>query len=75
MKKVIQIENMHCQHCQMRIEKALNSIQGVNARVDLKKKQAVVTLETDGPDSQWIHAIEEAGYSVSEISERKGIFR
>lgn len=36
MDKRIIIEGMSCSHCTGRVEKALNSIEGVSAKVDLK---------------------------------------
>lgn len=61
---VLQIEGMTCSHCQMRVEKALKSVPGVeSAHVDLAKKQAVVTGIADR--SALVTAVEEAGYSVA----------
>lgn len=74
MKKVIGIEGMTCGHCQMRVEKALNAVDGVKAKVDLNKKSAVV--ETDGTISDDVlkKTVEEAGYTVTSIEEKKGLF-
>ena len=38
--KTIYIEGMHCSNCSDRVQNALNSLSQVNAKVDLKKKQA-----------------------------------
>lgn len=75
MKKTIKIEGMSCGHCQARIEKALNSIDGVVAKVDLKKGQATVRLEAVVSDVDLTRAVEEAGYTVTAITESKGLFR
>ncbi len=74
MKKIIQVEGMTCGHCQARVEKALNAVAGVKAKVDLKKKTA--TVETDGSvtDDVLKGAVEEAGYTVTSIEEKKGLF-
>lgn len=32
MKKIMEIKGMTCEHCQARVEKALNSIDGVEAK-------------------------------------------
>lgn len=74
MKKIIGIEGMTCGHCQARVEKALNAVAGVKAKVDLNKKSAVV--ETDGSISDELlkQTVEEAGYSVTSIEEKKGLF-
>ena len=75
MKKTIKIEGMSCGHCQARVEKALNSIDGVAAKVDLKKGQATVRMETAVSDADLTRAVEEAGYTVTAIDESKGLFR
>ncbi len=74
MKKIIKIEGMTCSHCQARVEKALNAITGVDAKVDLKKKAAVVSLDSDISDSVFKDAVSEAGYEVVSIEEKKGLF-
>lgn len=74
MKKIIKIGGMSCAHCQARVEKALNAIAGVDAKVDLKKEQAVVYLEKDLEDEKLKEAVTEAGYEVISITEKKGIF-
>lgn len=59
------VEGMSCGHCSARVEKALNAIEGVSAKVDLGAKTASVTY----PDSVTIDALKaavtDAGYSVT----------
>lgn len=74
MKKIIEINGMSCGHCQARVEKVLNAIEGVEAKVDLKKNRAVVTLSTNVDDQTLSNAVTEAGYEVVSISEKKGLF-
>lgn len=74
MKKIIKIEGMSCAHCQARVEKALNAINGVDAKVDLKKNAATVNLVSDVSDEVFKEAISEAGYEVVSIEEKKGLF-
>lgn len=74
MKKLITIEGMHCEHCQARAEKALNAMEGVEAKVNLKNKQATVTLSRDIPDEEFAKVIEDAGYQMVSIKEKKGLF-
>lgn len=74
MKKLITIEGMHCEHCQGRVEKALNAMEGVEAKVNLKNKQATVALSRDIPDEEFAKVIEEAGYQMVSIKEKKGLF-
>ncbi len=65
MKKILMIEGMSCAHCSARVENALNSIDGVKATVELKKKRAIV--ETEVADDVLVKAVEDAGYTVKEI--------
>ena len=74
MKKVITINGMSCAHCQARVEKALNEIEGAEAKVDLKKKIATVTMQTAVKDETLKNAVEQAGYEVVSIEEKKGLF-
>ncbi len=74
MKKVIEINGMSCGHCQARVEKALNGISGVEAKVELKKNRAVVNLKSEISDETLKNAVTEAGYEVVSISEKKGLF-
>ena len=43
--KVIQIEGMHCDHCKQSVTSELNKIDGVAAKVKLKKNRAVVSFD------------------------------
>lgn len=74
MKKVIGINGMHCEHCQAKAEKALNAISGVKAKVDLKKNQAVVTLDNDVESKVFADALSEVGFELGEVKEKKGLF-
>ena len=68
MTKVISINGMMCAHCQAHVEKALNAIDGVEAKVSLEDKNATVTLSKDVPDDALKNAVTEAGYEVVSIS-------
>lgn len=74
MKKIIEIKGMTCGHCQARVEKALNTIAGVDAKVDLKKNRAIVNLKNDTSDQTLRNAVTEAGYEVVSVAEKKGLF-
>ena len=67
MKKVMVIEGMSCGHCSARVEKALNAIDGVSAKVDLEKKEAAIELSGTVDDAALKAAVEEAGYEVTEL--------
>jgi copper chaperone CopZ len=64
MTKTIKIDGMSCAHCSARVEKSLNAIAGVSAKVDLKAKTATVTAETEISDAELEAAVEDAGYAV-----------
>ncbi len=65
MQKIMTIEGMSCMHCAARVENALNALEGVKARVELKKKRAIV--ETEAADEVLVKAVEDAGYTVKKI--------
>lgn len=75
MKKIIQLEGLNCGHCVAKATKALNAIDGVAADVNLKTQQAIVKLSKDVVDQVLIDAIEQAGYKVISVAEKKGLFR
>lgn len=66
-RKTIIIEGMTCDHCKNRVERFLNEMVGVSATVNLKKKQALVSMEREIPDEEFRALIEKAGYEVVEI--------
>ncbi|NLD18472.1 MAG: heavy-metal-associated domain-containing protein [Tissierellia bacterium] len=65
--KIMKISGMTCSHCSNRVEKALNSIEGVKATLNLEENQAIVELSKEISDEVLINAVEEAGYIVEEI--------
>ncbi|MHB1153472.1 MAG: heavy-metal-associated domain-containing protein [Eubacteriales bacterium] len=74
MKKEIKINGMDCQHCVMAIESALNAIDGVKAKVDLKKGTATVTVSAGVSDQLLMFKINELGYEAVSIAEKKGFW-
>ena len=67
MQKTLTIEGMMCGHCAAHVERALNAINGVRAKVDLAKKIAVVTAAQEIPDDVLKDAVRNAGYEVTAI--------
>lgn len=63
----INVEGMTCGHCAMRVEKALEGVDGVkDAKVDLEGKRATVKVDEDKADkARLVAAVEEAGYKAS----------
>jgi Cu+-exporting ATPase len=64
MTKTIKIGGMSCAHCANRVEKALNALPGITAKVDLAAKTASVTDAGNTSDDAISKAIEGAGYTV-----------
>ncbi|MGA9187483.1 MAG: heavy-metal-associated domain-containing protein [Methanosarcina sp.] len=60
----MKIEGMACDHCVIRVGRAIASLQGViEVDVNLKRKEAVVNFEESRTDLEKIKAaIREAGY-------------
>lgn len=60
----MRIKGMTCDHCVMRVGRAIASVQGViEVDVNLKKKEAVVDFEESRTDIEKIKsAVREAGY-------------
>ncbi len=67
MKKTMKIEGMMCAHCQGRVEKALNALEGVEAKVNLEAGIAEVTVSGNVSDEALKKAVVDAGYEVTGI--------
>ena len=66
--KTIMIEGMQCNHCKMSVEKALNSIEGIEkVEVDLEGKKATIETSKEIENTKIKEVIEEAGFEVIEI--------
>lgn len=63
-KTTLNVQGMTCNHCVMRVAKALKAIPGVqDAQVDLQKAEAVVTYdEAKVAKEKLSSAVAEAGY-------------
>lgn len=66
-KKTVIVGGMTCEHCRNRVEKCINEIDGDAAKVNLNKKEAVISMEKEISDEIIRTAIEKAGYEVIEI--------
>ena len=68
MKKTLKIEGMMCGHCEARVKKALEALDGVtSAEVSHEKGTAIVTLVNDVPNDVLKKAVEEQDYTVVSI--------
>ena len=68
MTKTMKIEGMMCGHCEARVKKTLEGIEGVTgAEVSHEKGTAVVTLEKEVSDSVLKEAVEAQDYKVVSV--------
>lgn len=65
--KVMTIEGMHCENCEIRVENALNRLDGVACKVSWKKKNATVAYSTEAADDILKETVERMGYKVTDI--------
>lgn len=73
MKRVIEVDGMCCKRCAERAEKKLLLLDGVTgAKANFKK--GIIFVETVLSDDALSDCVTEAGFTVKEIHERKGIF-
>lgn len=66
-KRTVTVEGMVCENCKNRVEKCINEIEGAAAKVNLSKKEAVVSMEKEISDEQILETIKKAGYQVTSI--------
>ncbi len=68
MEKKVLIEGMMCEHCEARVKKALEAVDGVeSADVSKDRKDAIVTLSKDVADEALKAAVEAHDYQVTGI--------
>ena len=67
--RVLHIHGMHCVNCQNRIEKALNQLDGVSAKVNLEKNIAKVTMDREVSDEVLKTTVENLDFKVTGIEE------
>lgn len=69
MKKTITIEDMNCQHCVASVKSALENIEGLQIKINLKKKRVIVTSASEVSDDDLVSVIKGVGHKVSSIKE------
>ncbi len=75
MKKIIEIDGMHCSHCAKAVADELSALNGVKrAKADAEKKTAVVSLSEDVSDEALFKAVEKAGFKPIKVEVKKGLF-
>ena len=68
---LVKIDGMHCVNCKNRIEKHLDELDGVVAKVNLEKKQAVVSLYEDVNQEIIRDVIEKLDFHVVSMEEKE----
>ena len=67
MHKTIEIRGMACGHCATHVERALNGLEGVRAKVNWNTKTAVLESGVEVSDEKICTAVQDAGYEVVSI--------
>lgn len=67
---IVRIDGMHCDNCKNRVQRALNRVDGASAKVNLKKKEAVVSYDRPVSDEDLKRAVENEDYTVVSIEDR-----
>ena len=65
--KVLTVEGMHCENCEIRVENALNRLEKVACKVSLKKKTAIVSYSKEVSNDLLKDIVERHGYQVTHI--------
>lgn len=65
--KVMTIEGMSCENCEIRVENALNRLDGAACKVIWKKKTAVVSYSAEVSNELLKATVEKMGYKVTDI--------
>ena len=66
-KKVIDIEGMTCGNCKIRVEQALNTIDGAAAEVNLHRNHAVLKMTREVSDDEIRQALSGSSYTITGI--------
>ncbi len=68
MEKTILIDGMQCNHCKMSVEKALNSVEGIEkAEVILEEKKAIIMCSKEIDENEIKKVIDDIGFVVVDI--------
>ena len=65
--KTFRVEGMHCEHCKVRVEEAVNDIHGAAGRADWKKGLLTVLYSQPVDDGQIKQRVEKAGYRITGV--------
>ena len=68
--KVLTVEGMRCENCEIRVENALNRLENMSCKVRWKKKTAIVSYSKDISDDLLKETVERLGYRVTQILDK-----
>lgn len=68
--KVMSIEGMRCENCEIRVSNALNRLENVACTVSWKKRSAIVSYSAEVSNDMLKAAVEKLGYKVTYIENR-----
>lgn len=68
--KTAAVEGMVCKNCAAHVQNALNALEGVSAKVNLKKAEVQIRAVRDVSDEEIRKAVSDAGYGVGKIIDR-----
>ena len=66
MKTKYKISGMTCNHCVMRVEKAINSVEGVD-KVKVSLAKGLAKVKGEHSSQELIEAVQEAGYEAERL--------
>ncbi|MBR1740723.1 MAG: heavy-metal-associated domain-containing protein [Lachnospiraceae bacterium] len=69
MRLQLTIEGMHCENCKNRIERAINDMDGAVAKVNLKKNSAVISMDREIAQEEFVKRIEDLDFQVKDVKE------
>lgn len=73
MKRVIEVEGMCCKRCAERAERKLRLLNGV-AGAKANFKRGVIFVECEISDEELSACVTDAGFTVKNVRERRGVF-
>lgn len=65
--RTLKTEGMTCENCAARIVRAVNEVEGLSARVDLRRKTVRISMNVAVADERLRELVEGAGYTVTSI--------
>ena len=67
MKKVVKVNGMNCNHCEMHVQDAIEELDGVlNVKADHNTGTVEIECNKEVPDDMIKTAVEEAGYEFAQ---------